>query len=95
MWQRSSFCSSGECVEVSAPWARSSFCGAGECLEVQFRAAARCVSEDCVEVGGCACGDTVYVRDSKLGEASPVLAFTPAEWTAFVQGARAGEFGLT
>ncbi|MDR7301319.1 transcriptional regulator with XRE-family HTH domain [Haloactinomyces albus] len=29
----------------------------------------------------------VGVRDSKLGEASPVLAFTSAQWRAFVAGA--------
>ena len=43
----------------------------------------------CVEV---AClGDKVFVRDSKLGEGSPVLAFSPHEWSCFVAGVRAGE----
>lgn len=31
------------------------------------------------------------VRDSKDPD-GPVLAFTPAEWTAFVSGVKAGEF---
>lgn len=32
------------------------------------------------------------VRDSKLGEASPVLTFTRDEWAAFVAGAKDGQF---
>ena len=34
----------------------------------------------------------VGVRDSKLGASSPVLVFTEDEWSAFVSGAKAGEF---
>lgn len=34
----------------------------------------------------------VGVRDSKLGDASPVLSFTPGEFRAFLSGAKAGEF---
>jgi hypothetical protein len=44
----------------------------------------------CVEVAPCACGD-VRVRDSKDPN-GPMLTFTPAEWTAFTRGAKAGEF---
>lgn len=36
----------------------------------------------------------VGVRDTKLGDASPVLAFTNAEWIAFLNGIRQGEFDL-
>jgi len=43
----------------------------------------------CVEVGHD--GDAVLVRDSKDPD-GPVLRFTPAEWTAFLAGARDGEF---
>jgi hypothetical protein len=46
--------------------------------------------------GGCVEVATVPgyigVRDTKLGAASPVLAFTPTEWKAFLAGVRAGEF---
>jgi hypothetical protein len=35
--------------------------------------------------------DAVAVRDSK-NKTGPVLVFTPAEWSAFVEGAKAGEF---
>lgn len=34
----------------------------------------------------------VEVRDSKAGESSPILRFTPAEFAAFLDGARNGEF---
>lgn len=34
------------------------------------------------------------MRDTKLGEASPVLSFTDAEWFAFTHGTKAGEFDL-
>ena len=33
-----------------------------------------------------------YVRDSKAHGAGPILFFTEAEWTAFLDGARKGEF---
>lgn len=32
------------------------------------------------------------VRDTKLGADSPVLAFTDAEWSAFLVGVKDGEF---
>ncbi len=34
----------------------------------------------------------VEVRDSKAGESGPILRFTPAEFAAFLDGARHGEF---
>jgi Domain of unknown function (DUF397) len=34
----------------------------------------------------------IGMRDSKLGDASPILTFTPAELDAFLDGAKAGEF---
>jgi Domain of unknown function (DUF397) len=46
---------------------------------------------ECVEVRELPDG-TIEVRDSKLGEGSPVLRFTPGEWDAFLDGARNGEF---
>ena len=45
---------------------------------------------NCVEVAFAADG-TVGVRDSKQGDASPVLEFTASEWEAFVGGVRGGE----
>lgn len=45
----------------------------------------------CVEVA--VSGDIIGVRDTKDRE-GPVLRFTPAEWAAFVDGVRNGEFDL-
>lgn len=44
----------------------------------------------CVQVAEL--GGEIGVRDSKLGDRSPVLAFTPDEWAAFTAGVRDGEF---
>ena len=38
-------------------------------------------------------GEAVAVRDSRQPE-GPVLLFTQAEWDAFVEGAKDGEFDL-
>lgn len=48
-------------------------------------------SGNCVEVATIANG--VLVRDSKAPQ-GPILAFTPAEWDAFVGGAKDGEFDI-
>jgi hypothetical protein len=45
---------------------------------------------NCVEVAVAADG-TIGVRDSK-DRTGPVLAFTPGEWAAFLDGVRDGEF---
>jgi len=37
----------------------------------------------------------VRVMDSKLGEESPILVFTHAEWEAFIHGVKHGEFDLS
>lgn len=44
----------------------------------------------CVEVARV--GGETLVRDSKLGERSPVLSFGPGEWRRFIDAAKAGEF---
>lgn len=46
---------------------------------------------DCVEIADTPAGGRA-MRDSKLGEASPVLRFTEAEWRAFLAGVKDGEF---
>lgn len=61
-------------------WMKSPYSGADGCVEI----AASCESGNCVVVSENA-GD-VLIRDSKLGEAGPVLRFTMAEWRAFVDG---------
>ncbi|MET9490459.1 DUF397 domain-containing protein [Nocardia sp. NPDC006630] len=47
--------------------------------------------KDCVEAAHLS-GGSVWVRDSKLGESSPVLKFRPAEWDAFTAALQAGKF---
>lgn len=47
--------------------------------------------DNCVEVAFV--GGAVAVRDSK-NQSGPSLIFTPAEWDAFVGGAKDGEFDL-
>lgn len=46
---------------------------------------------DCVEMADLGEG-AVGIRDSKLGDASPVLTFTRLELGAWLAGAQAGEF---
>lgn len=48
----------------------------------------------CVEVAQLG-DDTIGVRDSKAEGQGPILAFTRAEWDAFIGGAKDGEFDLT
>jgi predicted secreted Zn-dependent protease len=45
----------------------------------------------CVEIGSVL--GVIGVRDTTLGTASPILAFTFAEWEAFTRGVKDGEFG--
>ncbi|GGJ88596.1 DUF397 domain-containing protein [Pilimelia anulata] len=47
--------------------------------------------DNCVEVAFV--GGAIAVRDSKNTD-GPALLFTPAEWDAFVGGAKDGEFDL-
>ena len=60
--------------EFKVAWRKSSHCDGGACAEVAL-----------VAVPG-----EVLVRDSKLGDASPILTFTPAEWAVFLGQVRAG-----
>jgi hypothetical protein len=48
---------------------------------------------NCVEVAD-NLPDVVAVRDTKDGDAGPVLTFSPAAWSSFVDGAKAGDFDL-
>lgn len=43
---------------------------------------------DCVEIGTSTETASVGVRDSKLGEQSPILTFTPGAMAAFVNAAK-------
>ncbi|MEE4595770.1 DUF397 domain-containing protein [Streptomyces sp. DSM 41524] len=48
---------------------------------------------ECVEVAFL--DSAVAMRDTKNKGRGPVLVFTPAEWDAFLDGAKNGEFDLT
>lgn len=58
--------------------------------DVRWVRSSRCGSAACVEVA--LVDGQVHVRDSKLGNASPVLVFGVEEWSAFLDGVVAGEF---
>ncbi|MFC9389617.1 DUF397 domain-containing protein [Streptomyces venezuelae] len=72
-WFKSSYSGDegGACVEVAYDWRKSSYSGDE--------------GGDCVEVA--AHPAAVHVRDSKLGETSPVFTVSPAAWDAFVGAA--------
>jgi hypothetical protein len=63
------------------------------CVEVAevWRRAAGCEAGHCVEIADAP--DVVLVRDSKLGDNSPVLTFDREAWAGFVAGVKGGEFG--
>ena len=75
-----------------AEWLRSARCETGNCVEVTWIKSEHSGADGCVEVG--AVDGDVLVRDSKLGESSPVLRFTWAEWRAFVDGIEALDASL-
>ncbi|HEX2418661.1 MAG TPA: DUF397 domain-containing protein [Micromonosporaceae bacterium] len=56
-----------------------------------FKASRSGGQNNCVEVAFLN-GGNVAVRDSKARGSGPVLVFTPAEWDAFLGGAKDGEF---
>ena len=45
----------------------------------------------CVEIGRIL-PDRIGVRDTKDNGAGPILFFTDAEWSAFISGAKSGQF---
>lgn len=69
-------------ASLNAPsWRKSTFSGnAGNCVEVAWRKSSRS-NQSCVEV---AATSDVLVRDSKLGEQSPILKLSASAWTQFV-----------
>jgi hypothetical protein len=72
-------------------WFKSSHSGGegGQCVEVAYnwrKSTHSDASRDCIEVA--AHPTTIHVRDSK-DKAGPILDFTPEQWSAFVEFARA------
>jgi len=79
---------------MSKHWRTSSRSSGGNCVEVslpQWRKATASYNNGCVEVASA--GGRVGVRDSK-DPGGPMLVFAAAEWEAFLEGAKAGEFDL-
>jgi hypothetical protein len=74
----SSISSGKSARHITAPWIKSSYSGP--------------TGGNCVEVAFLD-GGAVAVRSSRHPD-GPVLIFTSAEWDAFLDGARDGEFGL-
>ncbi|MFI6296797.1 DUF397 domain-containing protein [Nonomuraea sp. NPDC050790] len=71
-------------------WRRATLCnGNSACAEVAWVAAGS-HNGNCLLAG--TVGGEVWLRDSKLGDDSPILRFTAAEWEAFTVGVLAGEF---
>jgi Domain of unknown function (DUF397) len=63
-----------------------------ELARAQWRTATKSQANGaCVEVASLD-GGRVAIRDSKDDGRGPVLVFTPAEWDAFLDGAKLGEF---
>jgi uncharacterized protein DUF397 len=95
-WIKSSYsAANGSCVEVAsfAIWRKSSQSnGTGNCVEVGWQKSSYSgQAGSCVEVGQVA--DLVGMRDSKLGDASPVLTVSPSRWADFVAAIKDGDLG--
>ena len=97
-WRKASYSSNdASCVEVAA-WRKASYSSnSASCVEVgAWRKASHSNnSASCVEVGasrGVGEGALCLVRDTK-DRGGPSLAFTAAQWAAFVAGVKSGEFG--
>ena len=59
--------------------------------DLAWRKATASGNNGCVELAPLPDGG-IAVRDSKLGDDSPILQFDQHEFTSFVRGVRAGEF---
>lgn len=64
-----------------------------ELSDVVWRKSGFSGPDGCIEVAAIA-DDLIAVRDSKDPD-GPILGFALAEWTAFVEGVRDGEFDFT
>jgi Domain of unknown function (DUF397) len=88
-WRKSSHSNpNGACIECGewTDWEASSFSFAnGNCVKWRFwrKSSYSSANGQCLEVRR-----GVQVRDSKLGEDSPVLSFTAGAWAEFLAGIR-------
>ncbi|WP_205327817.1 DUF397 domain-containing protein [Glycomyces sp. YM15] len=73
-WRKSSRSggdNNSNCVELRRAWRKSSRSGGDN-------------NSECVELAACPEGDGFHVRDSKLGDASPVFDLTAADLTSLL-----------
>lgn len=68
-------------------WRKARRCATNACVEVEFMGFRK--SSYSGDIG--AEIEAVRVRDGK-NRSGPMLTFTPTEWRAFIDGAKAGEF---
>jgi hypothetical protein len=61
-------------------------------LTNEWRKATKSLDTGCVEVRRD--GNLIQVRDTKDHDNGAILGFTEAEWDAFIDGAKNGEFDL-
>jgi len=78
----------GSALTIEPEFRRSSRCDSSQCVEVAFQRSSFCEDSNCVEVAH-APGE-VLLRDSK--DPGVVLSVSPAGWSAFLAGLKAGEF---
>jgi hypothetical protein len=76
---------------MSIDWQRSTACSGGSCVEMAWVKSSVCASGTCVEVAEA--DGTVLMRDSKHPE-QPPLAFSRAEFSAFIDAIEADEFDV-
>ncbi|MFG3339444.1 DUF397 domain-containing protein [Glycomyces sp. NPDC048151] len=77
-WRKSTRSGPGnntDCVELRRAWRKGTRSGVDN-------------NSDCVELAACPEGDGFHVRDSKLGDASPVFDLTPGDLTSLLGHAR-------
>lgn len=97
VWQKAAASQgASNCLEVNGVWVKArASSGNANCLQASALTAADLTDEALAQHPKARDSDVlVLVRDSKLGEASPVLIFSRPEWEAAAMGFRAGEFDL-
>lgn len=80
---------------LDAQWRKSTRSNpSGNCLQARWTKSNRSSAggNNCLEAQ--LAGNVVQVRDSKLGDASPILEFTADEWRAAIGGFQDGDFDL-
>lgn len=77
---------------AGARWTKSSYSQTDtNCVELAWiKSSFSGTQDNCVELAQL--GDAIGVRDSKKGDTSPILEFTPAQFAALITETKAGAF---